>query len=80
MLLTFAICQDEVAARLYESLVFGLQSGVAKSATVSYCTVCTKRREAQELLFSFSSPKQIIHLLYNHSFTLQYCKVFCLFV
>lgn len=29
MLLTFAICQDEVAVRLYESLVFGLEWRVA---------------------------------------------------
>lgn len=29
MLLTFAICQDEVAARLYESLVFGRLPRVA---------------------------------------------------
>lgn len=34
MLLTFAICQDEVAARLYESLVFGLQSRVGLQLSV----------------------------------------------
>lgn len=68
MLLTFAICQDEVAVRPYESLVFGLQLRVAGSATVCYCTVCTntqrlplcaKRATLMRFLFLLSSPKQI---------------------
>lgn len=38
MPLTFAICQVEVAARLYESLVLGVQSRAAAPAAVYYCT------------------------------------------
>lgn len=38
MPLTFAICQVEVAVRLYESLVFSVQLRVALPTKVCYCT------------------------------------------
>lgn len=38
MPLTFAICQVEVAVRLYESLVFSVQLRVVLATKVYYCT------------------------------------------